>query len=68
MGKPTEVLNVRIDKETDDAIEQARVIAGRAVYDRSQVTRRVLRLAMREGLFGRLEEAVDGDASEEAVS
>ena len=68
MGKPTEVLNVRIDKETDDAIEAARVIGGRAVYDRSTVARRVFILAMRLGLLSRLEEAADGDAGEEAAS
>lgn len=68
MGKPTEVLSVKIDKETDDAIEAARVIGGRAVYDRSTVVRRVFLLAMRAGLFSRLEEAADGDAGEEASS
>lgn len=68
MGKPTEVLNVRIDKETDTAIERARVINGVPVYDRSTVARRVLLLARRAGLFERLEEAADGDAGEEAAS
>lgn len=68
MGKPTEVLNVRIDKETDTAIERARVINGVPVYDRSTVARRVLLLARRAGLFDRLEEAADGDAGEEAAS
>lgn len=68
MGKPTEVLSCKIDKETDDAIEAARVIEKRAVYDRSTVVRRVLLLARRAGLFERLEEAADGDAGEEASS
>lgn len=68
MGKPTEVLSCKIDKETDDAIEAARVIEKRAVYDRSTVVRRVLLLARRAGLFERLEEAADGDAGEEAAS
>ena len=68
MGKPTEVLNVRIDKETNDAIEAARVIGGRAVYDRSTVARRGWLRARRAGLFERLEEAADGDANEEAAS
>lgn len=68
MGKPTEVLNVRIDKETDTAIERARVINGVPVYDRSTVARRVFILAMRLGLLSRLEEAADVDAGEEASS
>ena len=68
MGKPTEVLSCKIDKETDDAIEAARVIEKRAVYDRSTVVRRVLLLARRAGLFERLEEAADGGAGVEASS
>ena len=50
MGKPTEVLSVKIDKESDTAIERARVINGVPVYDRSTVVRRVLLLARRAGL------------------
>ncbi len=68
MGKPTEVLSVKIDKESDTAIERARVINGVPVYDRSTVVRRVLLLARRAGLFERLEEAADVDAGEEAAS
>lgn len=68
MGKPTEVLSCKIDKESDTAIERARVIKGVPVYDRSTVVRRVLLLARRAGLFERLEEAADVDAGEEASS